>query len=397
MIRAHCRWLLLLALGEVATLHGRVIEPSAVPAAVLRVGPQHAITRIEEASRVAGDGTLVLLEPGDYVDDVASWPQNNLTIRAHRCCARFIANGRSAEDKAIFVVKGNDVTIENIEFHGARVPDRNGAGIRHEGPGLLTVRDCRFTGNEMGLLSSNDPKARIVIERSEFDNNRIADTHAGHDVGHQIYIGRIASLTLRESYVHHGYFGHLVKSRARENFIYNNRLTDEEGGRASYELEFPDGGIAFVVGNVIAQSRRTENSTIVSFGAERFHWQHNELYLVNNTLVDTRPRSRPTLAIRPGADVVYVTNNLLIGAGVSLGRIEGRLEANATARSSDVANAREYDFRLRSSSPQVGRAARVTGPNAKLLALEREYVHPRGSRDIGGAVTNPGAVQSTAR
>jgi hypothetical protein len=43
-------------------------------------------------------------------------------------------------------------------------------------------------------------------------------------------------------------------------------------GTASYELEFPNGGMAFVVGNTIAQSTLTENPCLISFGAEGYKW-----------------------------------------------------------------------------------------------------------------------------
>jgi hypothetical protein len=78
------------------------------------------------------------------------------------------------------------------------------------------------------------------------------------------------------SYFHHADVGHLLKSRAARSHILYNRLTDETGGRASYELEFPNGGLAYVVGNVIEQAATTENETIISFGAEGYR-PRNEL------------------------------------------------------------------------------------------------------------------------
>ena len=78
--------------------------------------------------------------------------------------------------------------------------------------------------------------------------------------------------------MHHGAFGHLVKSRARENLIVNNRITDENSGKASYELEFPNGGVALVLGNIVQQSAQTENSQLVSFGAEGYRWPQSELF-----------------------------------------------------------------------------------------------------------------------
>ena len=129
-----------------------------------------------------------------------------------------------------------------MEFRGAAVASKNGAGIRHEG-GLLTVRNCVFERNEMGLLTWNSPSAELVVERCEFRYNAVRGPYQpGGRIGHQLYAGSIRRLMLRDSYFHGGAFGHLVKSRARENHILCNRLTDDAAGRASYELEFPNGG-----------------------------------------------------------------------------------------------------------------------------------------------------------
>ena len=117
------------------------------------------------------------------------------------------------------------------------------------------------------------------------------------------------------SYFHHANVGHLLKSRAAENHIFYNRLTDEIGGKASYELEFPNGGVAYVVGNVIQQSSTTENPNIISYGAEGNLWPANALYLVNNTLVDNRPQSGVFLSVRQGLGAITAVNNLLVGQG----------------------------------------------------------------------------------
>jgi len=359
----------------------------------LRVGPQHAFARIGDAARVAKPGDTIVIEPGTYTRDVASWPQDNITIRAARCCARLVAGGRSAQGKAIFVIAGANVVIENLEFSGARVPHRNGAGIRHEGPGKLVIRNCRFTANEMGLLTSNNNAAEIVVEASEFDHNGVAGEYRrGGRIGHQIYVGRVARFTLRDTYVHHGSHGHLVKSRARENVIETNRLTDEDGGQASYELEFPDGGIAYVIGNVIGQSGTTENSAMISFGAEHLYWPRNELHVVNNTLIDEFPGTRNPIQARHGADLTTLANNLLVGEQGEFWHYPGftRLASAAV----DMPGAARGDYRLNASSKLVGTASDVGAANGFALLPGREYVHPRASRPVRIAPLSPGAMQS---
>jgi hypothetical protein len=171
---------------------------------VIQVGRDHAIKRIADAARRARSGDMIEVEAGVYAGDVASWRQNNLTIRAVGGRARLIQTGGSAEGKAIWVIKGDNVLVENFEFAGARAPGRNGAGIRHEG-GRLTVRNCLFEGNEMGLLTWNDERATLIVENSEFRNNAVAaDYHRGDPIGHQIYVGTIGMFKMTDSYIHHG-------------------------------------------------------------------------------------------------------------------------------------------------------------------------------------------------
>jgi hypothetical protein len=62
--------------------------------------------------------------------------------------------------------------------------------------------------------------------------------------------------------------GHDVKSRARENYILYNRISDGPDGTASYEVDLPNGGLSYLIGKVIQQGPRTDNNTIVSYGAE---------------------------------------------------------------------------------------------------------------------------------
>ncbi|MEP6587730.1 MAG: hypothetical protein ABJA84_03100 [Polaromonas sp.] len=232
-----------------------------------------------------------------------------MTVRAVGGRVRLLAQGAAAEGKAIWVVRAKGMRVEGFDFEGAAVPSRNGAGIRLES-GSLWVRNCRFLHNEMGLLTNNDPNTILEIENSEFAHNQRPDGH-----NHNLYAGQIARLSVRGSYFHHARSGHLLKSRAALSDIYNNRLVDETGGTASYELEFPNGGVANVVGNVIAQNTTTENPILISFGAEGYKWPRNAIYLEDNTLVNPLPRGGIFLRVVPGADSIRAINNRLLGSG----------------------------------------------------------------------------------
>jgi hypothetical protein len=363
---------------------------------VIQVGRDHAIKRIADAAGRARSGDVIEVEAGVYTGDVASWRQNNLTIRAVGGRARLIQTGGSAEGKAIWVIKGDNVLVENFEFVGARAPGRNGAGIRHEG-GRLTVRDCLFEGNQMGLLTWNDERASLIVEKSEFHHNAVAsEYHRGDPIGHQIYVGTIGMFKMTDSYVHHGAFGHLVKSRAMENYIVDNRITDEAGGKASYELEFPNGGVAYVVGNIIEQSAQSENPDVISYGAEGYRWPRNELYLVNNTLVDHLAEGGNFVRVWPGADRVKVFNNLFFGNARFHLDITSESVANAIADRNDVRSETDYDFRLRATSKLVGAAVDPGRAHDVQLRPSREYVGPMRSRPTPPGAYSPGAIQTIA-
>jgi len=361
---------------------------------VIRVGPNEKLKTIAHAQRIARDGDVVELEPAVYVNDVATWTQNNITIRGTGVGARLLAEGTSAENKAIWVIKGTNIKIERIEFSGARVADENGAGIRHEG-GSLLIRNCVFENNQMGLLTHDNAKAELEIEASEFRNNSVSKTHHyGARIGHQIYVGRISRFVLRECYIHDGAFGHLVKSRAKQNYVCYNFIGDTNRGRSSYELEFPDGSIAYVIGNVVQQGRLTENRTLISFGAEGYRGSRQELYLINNTLIDDHGYGI-FLNVRKGADAIWVLNNLLLGDG-SIPAYSSRLIANHKVALSDLPLAYKGDFRLARHSALVGKAVEPGIINGIELRPRREYVHPLQSRVVSHAVLNPGALQTLA-
>lgn len=362
---------------------------------IIRVGPNERIHSIATAAALARNGDTIEIAAGDYPQDVAIWTQNHLTIRGMSDKTggrvRLLANGASAEQKAIWVVRGGKITIENIEFSGARVADKNGAGIRFE-EGELTIRHCRFFDNENGLLSAGNPDATLTIDNSEFGHNGSGDGYS-----HNLYVGAIKKLTVTGSYFHQANVGHLLKSRARENHILYNRLTDETGGRASYELEFPNGGTAYVIGNIIEQSATTENPTLISFGAEGYKTPKNALYLINNTLLNLRPEGGLFLMAKPGASVTAY-NNLLLGKRPLNTGIDGLFVNNPLVEASvfvliDRSTGR-YDVRLKNESGLQRTYVPPPTLSGINLAPQREYVHPAATRLLTGTPTLPGARQT---
>jgi hypothetical protein len=173
--------------------------------------------------------------------------------------------------------------------------------------------------------------------------------------------------------------GHNVKSRAIKNYILYNRIADEQDGRASYAIDLPDGGLSFVMGNLIQQGPETDNRTIVAYGAEGYKNLLNELYFVSNTVVNDDPKGGRFLVIRPGADAVRVINNLFTGPGELLtGKAESR--SNLRTKKTDFVSPDKLDYRPTPRAAGIGKGIDAGSAYGFPLRPAAEYVHPLGTR-----------------
>lgn len=284
----------------------------------LRVGPERTLKTPSDAARLAKPGDTVEIDAGLYLNDYAVWDQANLTIRgmggmAHLQSTELIPNG-----KAIWIVSGNNTTIENIEFSGARVADTNGAGIRHEG-GNLTLRNTFFHHNEFSVLTGAYPQASLDIESSRFWFQKRKNTFS-----HGIYVGTLKRFTLVGSHIKGTDRGHQIKSRALENYIFYNRIEDIPEGTSSRLVDLPNCGLSFIMGNDLQQALTTQNGDAIGYGAEGCEGRsprQRRLFVVNNTFVNEAWNG--TLVKNHAKGDVLVANNLIFGrAHVLLGKGE---------------------------------------------------------------------------
>ena len=364
---------LCLSLGVVLALPFLQDAAAAPAARILSVGPGRALTKPSQAAAIALDGDLIEIDAGLYSGDVCTWTANNLTIRAVGGRARVDAAGRSAQGKAIWVIAGANTTVENLEFSGCKVADRNGAGIRQEGPGL-TVRHSSFHDNEMGILTSAHASSDILLESCEFAYNGYGDGYS-----HNIYVNRVRSFTMRFSYSHHSRTGHLVKSRALKNVLEYNRITGE-GGTEVYNVDLPNGGESYLVGNLIQQSPYSANRGLVTYAAEGGVNPVQQFTAVNNTFVNDATNG--TFINLYGAPSARVQNNLFVGPGTTVSGV-AQIVTNVVTSAPGFANPAAYDYRLTAGSPAIN-----AGSDPGSLAPTRQYVHPRSSetRPVVGAL-----------
>jgi Right handed beta helix region len=342
----------------------------AAQARTLHVGPGQRYRKPCQAIAAARPGDEIQIDARgnrSYRGDVCAWSTTHLTIVGVHGRAHIDAAGQSSEGKAIWVIAGDDTTIKNIEFSGARVPDQNGAGIRQEGTNLL-VEHCYFHDNQEGILAADNPASSIVIDASVFARNG-----AGDGFSHNIYINHVRSFMLRYSYSTDARVGHLVKSRALRNYILYDRLTGENG-TDSYELDLPNGGLSYVIGTVIEQGRNTQNPDMLAYGEEGDLNPNSHLYVVNDTFVNDLSRGD---AIFVGSQVthpVFTENDISTGSSAFVSQAKARIRHDCLTEHPGFRDQRQYDYRLTATSPCRHKGVHPGTANGFSLTPRFQYV-----------------------
>ena len=341
---------------------------------VFDVGPSRIYTSPSMVMAIVNDGDTVNIEAGVYPGDVGVWTKNNLLIRGIGDYAHLKAEGQSAQQKAIWVITGNNTTIEFVEFSECTVPDRNGAGIRQEGSGL-TIRHCYFHHNEDGILAGDNPNSDIIIENTEFAYNGFGDGYS-----HNLYINHVRSLKFRFCYSHHAVIGHNFKSRAYNNYIEYNRIMDENTGNSSMLIDLPNGGNNYIIGNLLMKGVNAENRRLITFGTEGLSNPENNLYVINNTMVNLR-NTGTFIFIQTGTSEAKVINNIFSGNGATLeNAIQGIADTLNNLYFPDptaimFADLENFDYHLTDLSPAINSG---TNPGFGLgynLTPSIEYIH----------------------
>jgi len=376
-------------------------------AAVWRVGPSRTYTRCSQVMNLVRQGDTVDIDSAVYTNDLqVTWNADNLLIRGVNGRPRLVAGSLIANDatngKGIFVIRGNNVTVENIEFRDAVVLSHNGAGIRQEGRNLK-VRYCKFQGNEMGILSGNIPNCTILIEYSEF-----LQGGSNFDPGyqHNIYINHIDSFIFRYNFSHDAIAsGHELKSRATHNIILYNRLANINT-EDSRTIDLPNGGFALVMGNVIEQGPNSSNTNLLGYGLEGLsNPGPHALLVIHNTFVNKKDRGSFIHVAATGVDTLMLRNNILAGAKTG-GLIIGNAGVLDSAHNlicdrladAGFVDAAAFNYRLAAGSRAIDGGRAVSGrrrgypliPAMQYRDDCRAEVRPSdGSPDIG-AFERPG-------
>ncbi|HEX6707367.1 MAG TPA: right-handed parallel beta-helix repeat-containing protein [Albitalea sp.] len=357
---------------------------------VLLVGPGKTYAKPSAAAAVVQSGDVVKISAGDYRGDVASWNASNLTICGVGGKARLFADGKNAQGKAIWVIGGNNVTVENIDFHDATVPDQNGAGVRLEGGGEQVIRNCGFFDNEDGILAGDG--ANITIDRSEFARNGFGDGQS-----HNIYVNHANRFTVTASFFHEAKIGHNLKSRAKETRIENSYFMDGPNGTSSYLADFPEGGVVYLRGNLFQKGPDADNSIAIAYGAEGITWSTNTFEMVHNTVVITRSGGS-FLDIPGNTQSVKLTANLFAGTNgpaLNSGGFPSGSIASANNLTSSASNLPGADnIATPGFWPNTTLQALTLLSNVPDAGYTKDAPQPFTTRSLGAGQRRIGALQS---
>ncbi len=284
--------------------------------------------------------------------------------------------------KGIFeITGGQNVLIENLEFRNCQGSGSgNACGIRLSNPINVTIRNCYFGNNEDGIMGGNNNIGNVVLESCEFDNNGYGDVGQTHN----IYIGACNSFIMQNCYSHNAYVGHEVKTRAKSNYILYNRITDE-GSTSSYEIDIPQGGTTYIIGNVIEQSAASENPTIIAYNEETPQNPDLHLYVVNNTIVNSK--SKGTFINNQNNSIpAIVQNNIFAGPGTLVnGPASMTSNWSTTILNAGFVNPMTYDYHLTSASTGAIDKSTTPSPDTGIggfsLIPVSLYMHPLLSQD----------------
>jgi hypothetical protein len=394
----------------IAAVMASFVASAGASAATLSVGPGKTYAAPCAAFAVAKDGDIVEITGNNtYSGDVCGIYASNLTVRGVNGRPRIDAAGRNAMGKGIWVVAGNNVTIENVEMLGAKVADRNGAALRLEGT-KFTLRQAFLHDNENGILSNPNTASDILIEYSEFGHNGYGDGYS-----HNLYIGNVKSLTFRYNFSHDANAGHNLKSRAITNTIVYNRFSSTAPGQAgttaagapSYEIDLPNAGSAYIIGNVIEQPAANSNPNMLAYGEEGSSNPGRDLYVVNNTFLNDYSSGGTYVLV--GADVttpVLLQNNIFAGIGVLTNQTNAIDRTNYRSAAPGFVNRAAYDLHPTASALVID-AGSAPGNSAAGVSLApvAQYKHSAsgearvvsGNLDIGAyeAVSTTAPVTDT--
>jgi hypothetical protein len=302
----------------------------ALAATTYQVGPTRSYPTVSSLPAL-NPGDVVEVDPATY-NEVKRWTRPGtasqpITIRGVGTARPLFdatglnVSGSLPNPRAVFQVEADYITLQNLEFQNARNSD-NGAGIRVTGGNNVTVRNCRISACDMGIMC--DSNSNLVIEASEICSN---GTSLYDGYSHNFYLGG-NSATVRFCYIHDALYGQNFKTRAHYTELLYNYIADSQDGEVGLvdasETAAANSHAVMIANIVISKPRLSgyNSGRFVQFGQDSGGQHNGTLYVFNNTFLAGDGRIQFLSANAAGATVV-ACNNIFYGSGQIVGTLGG--------------------------------------------------------------------------
>jgi len=249
------------------------------------------------------------LKQGDLLQIGAGVYQQALTIAVDDVTVEglglVIFENATANNKAMFYLKGNRISLKNLECRGIKVADGNGACVRLEGQGL-TLDHVYFHHSQTGLLETAGNSGNVIVQNSRFEQLG----HGGQ--AHGIYLNFANLLFEHSVMIAAKDAGHGIKSRGFSTIISKSILATL-GSDDSRLVDISNGGQLQISDSILQEGPYSQNFQLLGFGLEGLkHAEHN-VKLTRNLIISDRAAPSQLLKVADQTISVNASENLLIG------------------------------------------------------------------------------------
>ena len=291
-----------------------------------------------EAFAHAQDGDRIEIQGGIY-HDVGALKANHVTVVGVHGRPQIDGQSKIAEGRGIWVIYGNNTTLDNVELLHEDNGKRGEAAWDQAAVYLignnLTLRRLYVHNNMQGFFNATRAGSHcdLTIENSLFALNGDGGGHS-----HNIYVNHnITKLTMRGVWSRDCNGGHILKVRAYESDIQGCMFTDPAGRSLNWFLDFPDGGRHKFMGNIIEHKNSNAGSVMIAYGEEGLlNPAPHEMLIAQNTFINHSSGSF--------FKIQHLTASLQ--ANIFVGMNAPQDAGNQTVDPAALANPAAFDYRI---------------------------------------------------
>jgi hypothetical protein len=291
-----------------------------------------------EAFRNARDGDRIEVKAGIY-KDVGIIYANNITVVGVGGRPVIDARGIIADGHGIWVICGNNTTLDNFEMlnednglRGEAAWDQAAVYLKGNN---LTMRNMYIHNNMQGFFNQTNAgnSCNLIFENSIFDFNGDGGGHS-----HNLYVNHnITNLTMRGVWSRNCNGGHIFKNRAYRSDVEGCLFTDPNGVSLNWFIDYPDGGQHIFVGNIVEHNKANTGSTMLAFGEDTPNPGPNQLLIAQNTFIND---GNGQFLNKLQKVTATIKQNIFVGLNAAV------IPENQVASISDLEKGSGYNYRI---------------------------------------------------